>query len=62
MNTVEPTEQDFALALRTMWMQAKSRGVEFTWEFRDYLLFEAENKSIHFAWMRFYQNIINRSN
>ena len=58
-DTVTPTEQDFAIALRGLWMQAKAHGVEITWEVRDFLIFESENVAVHYAWSRFYNKIIN---
>lgn len=57
-NTVEPTELEFSIALKGVWLQAKAHGVEITWEVRDFLLFEAENNARHQAWMRFYNNIV----
>ena len=59
-NTVEPTEQDFSIALKGLWMQARAHGIEITWEVREFLLFEAENRATQFAWSRFYTNIIHR--
>ena len=58
-NTVEPTNKDFSIALSGMMIQVKAHNVEMTPEFHSFLLHQAENKAIQFAWERFYNNIIN---
>lgn len=57
-NTIEPTEQDFRIAFNGLWSQAKANGVVITWEVREFLLHEAEVTACHYAWHRFYQNLI----
>ena len=56
--TVEPTDQDFRIALTGLWMQARVHGVEITWEVRAFLLQQAEVSAADSAFTRFHRNII----